>query len=398
SLDASKPAFQPRKVKKKKTESTYRDRASDRRAGVNDYAEIESVLEDFEKRTAGMEDRDVVEEQRRYLGGDKDHTILVKGLDFALLEQNKSRAVDSWEEDDSLEAAFREAQSKSTLPRKRTREEIINALKEKRAMDGNQSLDPIGEAEALEKAKQLGKFKPIGAPEASNVAERKQGKAKKTVDDRPKKKKRKVVHSPAIEKGNQEKGETSRTAVASPSPVLLPAKELAGLNIPPQVLKSAIDLPAEPEDDYDIFADVGDYQGYDFEDEDEAHPTVPSDSQQDETPVSPILADTIQPKRWFDDDDTASIGLSKMRTPTPPPKAPEPAEQDHEEQTARLAPLASSALPSIRDFLAMDTQVEAREKRKAKKEKKRGDKKEKDSLEVKVNRDYQKYVLFATMF
>ena len=31
-----------------------------------------------------------VEEQRRYLGGDADHTVLVKGLDFALLEQQKA--------------------------------------------------------------------------------------------------------------------------------------------------------------------------------------------------------------------------------------------------------------------------------------------------------------------
>jgi IK cytokine len=73
----SEPAFQPRKVKKRKTNSEYRDRASERRAGVNDYAEVciptllpydnmiyygqvESVLEDFEKKTAAIEDRDAV--------------------------------------------------------------------------------------------------------------------------------------------------------------------------------------------------------------------------------------------------------------------------------------------------------------------------------------------------
>jgi IK cytokine len=55
---SSEPAFKPRKVKK--TESKYRNRAAERREGTgNDYAQVEAVLEDFEKRVA-HEDRDVV--------------------------------------------------------------------------------------------------------------------------------------------------------------------------------------------------------------------------------------------------------------------------------------------------------------------------------------------------
>ena len=54
----------------------------------------------------------------------------------------------------------------------------------------------------------------------------------------------------------------------------------------------------------------------------------------------------------------------------------------------RLAPLASSAVPSIRDLLAMDQEEEKREKRKAKKEKRKGQLTD----AAKVDRDYQRYV------
>ena len=58
-VDAPKPAFQPRKVKKQ-TEGKYRDRASERREGkASDYAQAEALLQDFKKRTAN-EDKDVV--------------------------------------------------------------------------------------------------------------------------------------------------------------------------------------------------------------------------------------------------------------------------------------------------------------------------------------------------
>ena len=68
-----------------------------------------------------------VEEQRKYLGGDSQHTVLVKGLDFALLEQNRARvaAETAATEDVSLEQAFLES---AAQPRKRTRADILREL------------------------------------------------------------------------------------------------------------------------------------------------------------------------------------------------------------------------------------------------------------------------------
>ena len=61
----------------------------------------------------------------------------------------------------------------------------------------------------------------------------------------------------------------------------------------------------------------------------------------------------------------------------------------------RLQPLSSSALPSIRDFLAMDEAAEAVEKRRKRKEKKKsggGSGAGTKSAEDKVNRDYQRII------
>jgi IK cytokine len=58
-ISASEPAFKPRKVKK--ASESYRDRAEERRAGKEgDYAPVEAILEEFEKRNADNEDRAAV--------------------------------------------------------------------------------------------------------------------------------------------------------------------------------------------------------------------------------------------------------------------------------------------------------------------------------------------------
>ena len=147
-----------------------------------------------------------IDEQRKYLGGDADHTILVKGmcvclldnailnrlslgLDFALLEQNKARA--AAEEEVNTEAALEAALSReraseppldtqtatsstpATKP-KRTREERIADLKRRRdeAKNGpSVSSTPPADVEKLEKAKKMGKFRPIGAPLPASTKE-----------------------------------------------------------------------------------------------------------------------------------------------------------------------------------------------------------------------------------
>ncbi len=58
----------------------YRDRAAERRQGVNP---------DYEDEIARLVDMDA--EKTKYLGGDVKHTHLVKGLDYALLQKVRSQ-------------------------------------------------------------------------------------------------------------------------------------------------------------------------------------------------------------------------------------------------------------------------------------------------------------------
>ncbi|KAI8920071.1 RED-like protein N-terminal region-domain-containing protein [Powellomyces hirtus] len=80
--------------------TTYRDRAKERRQGINpDYVETEqmlAVLKASEESQSGVAPTDDVAppatpgvsyEQSKYLGGDAKHTHMVKGLDYALLEK-----------------------------------------------------------------------------------------------------------------------------------------------------------------------------------------------------------------------------------------------------------------------------------------------------------------------
>ncbi|KAJ3857565.1 hypothetical protein EV368DRAFT_8928, partial [Lentinula lateritia] len=122
----------------------------------NRSGQVEAVLEEFEKRTADQ-DEHAIDEQRRYLGGDSEHSILVKGLDMALLQQNKAKAATTTDEDESLEQVYNHSAPEPTVSstKKRTREEIIRELKEKRGQrdESNPVEDPT-----LNK----NKFKPIG--------------------------------------------------------------------------------------------------------------------------------------------------------------------------------------------------------------------------------------------
>ncbi|KAI7820008.1 RED-like protein N-terminal region-domain-containing protein [Gamsiella multidivaricata] len=73
--------------------SKYRDRATERRQGMNpDYIETEQILSTLEEAAAEVAP-EVMYEQSKFLGGDREHTHLVKGLDYALL--NKVRQEDS---------------------------------------------------------------------------------------------------------------------------------------------------------------------------------------------------------------------------------------------------------------------------------------------------------------
>ncbi|KAK0438104.1 RED-like protein N-terminal region-domain-containing protein [Armillaria borealis] len=233
-ISASEPAFKPRKVKK---EAKYRDRAAERRVGGgNDYAQarivvvpqpishkvqVEAVLEDFNKRTVDQ-GKDVVDAQRGYLGGDSEHTILVKGLDVALLEQNKVKAAASSVDDDTLEIAFLGEISESTVPKKRTREDIVRELKSKRSKTGD-SQQPSATTDAPLPSS---KFKPIGLkPINQGDAETKKKKKVKKNGD-VEKKKRKVELTVKPEDTSQIAPSEPPKDSPDPLPALKPEPEL----------------------------------------------------------------------------------------------------------------------------------------------------------------------------
>ena len=185
----------------------------------------------------------------------------------------------------------------------------------------------------------------------------------------------------------------------------------------------------EPEslgDDFDIFAGAGEYEGIDLgndDDEEEGEVELELPTERGDTLLG--LVSTVGSKGWFvtedDEIETTSIPSgpiiqfstsqgSGSQIPSAPPGGRPRDDRYSDGQTGevsdavRLQPLSSSALPSIRDFLAMDEAAEAAEKRRKRKEKKKngggsggaGSK----SVEEKVNRDYQRlapnFLLFVS--
>ena len=332
-----------------------------------------------------------MEVQRRYLGGDSEHSILVKGLDHSLLEQNKARAALSTEDDDALEEAFLEATSHTPInvPKKRTREELIRDLKEQRAKDAEQGPKTVDEeARLLEEAKQKGKFKPIGFKPIGSISEGKKKKEKRSADDvERKKKKRKVdIESSADKVGGKD------SSLMPPPP------------IPTKVqVKPKIPEPEEPiDDDFNIFADAGEYEGIDIDDDDEND--VPQVTR--ETKEKDESSSSTAPQRWIPSDETEPPStkpsippLSKVTTHSPPSLQKVVSDDEAEDdRPMRLVPLSSSALPSIKDFLAMDQEAGSYDKKKKRKNKKKAgtdddnEGQKQKSVEAKVDRDYKRLI------
>jgi len=342
---------------------------------------------------------------------------------MALLEQNKARAtLDSTEDDETLEKTYVEA---STGPKKRTRADILNELKQKRSQLGqtHDQLDSGNGAQSkddakilMEEAKKQGKFKPIGFKPIEGSGEREKKKKKKktksgdgtTENGERERKKRKVEADAQVEAERP-----------SATEMLLPT---------PTTSKATTEPEPEPQslgEDFDIFADAGEYEGIDFgnddgegEGEGEAEMELPPERGDPSLGSVP----TTRSKGWFvtEDDEIEATAIpsgtsiqlppsqdsySHIR-PTSPGRRPQD-DRDHsqtreltderEHEPMRLQPLSSSALPSIRDFLAMDEAAEAAEKRRKRKEKKSGGGSGagSKSVEDKVNRDYQRLVLFT---
>ncbi|KAF8817381.1 hypothetical protein BYT27DRAFT_7198908 [Phlegmacium glaucopus] len=389
-IKSSETTFKPRKLKKQ-TDSKYRDRAGERRVGEgNDYAHVEAIYEEFEKKTAGSQNKEEVEIQRRYLGGDSEHSILVKGLDHSLLEQNKARAALSTEDVDALEEAFMEATSHTPInvPKKRTREELLRDLKEQRARNTEQGPKTADEeVRLLEEAKQKGKFKPIGFKPIDSISEVKKKKAKRGVDKAERKHKKRKVDNEVL--ANKAGGKDNS---------LMP---------PPPVPTTAQPNPKTPEpeepinDDFNIFADAGEYEGIDVDDDDDDE-NVPRVAR--ETEERDESSSSMAPRRWIPGDETEAPrtkpsipSLSDVTVQSPPSHKVVSDDESGDEQPMRLVPLSSSALPSIKDFLAMDQAAGSYDKKKKGKNKKKaaGDDhndegQKQKTVEAKVDRDYKR--------
>ncbi|KAG8745679.1 hypothetical protein FRC10_007376 [Ceratobasidium sp. 414] len=393
--EPSTATFKPRKVNKP-TDSKYRDRASERRGGVNEYAEVEGILQDFEKRTAG-EDKDAVEEQRKYLGGDATHTVLVKGLDFALLEQNRARDEAREDLDDDLESAFLGkptttdiAPTTSDPPtdgtKKRTRAELLAELQRSRGANADSSQNAIKvptreeELEALERAKQAGKFKPIGASSFAPV-EKKKKKKKKVLtngdakvepaaakDNKGKEKDRRrdegTGAQPQVPEGSSKQITSPQTKQLLPNETI-PAEQSPAPAPPDSALvpTSAPHHLEEDVEDIDPFAEAGDYEP-DYGDDSDAE----GEKSPKETAQPPSSAATK--RNWFNEPEPEPVALP-VKPPNPPPQNPVETEEPDPLKPMRLEGLSSSAIPSISEFLAIDKEEEEREKKRARKEKKK---------------------------
>lgn len=319
----------------------------------------------------------------------------MKGLDFALLEQTRAReaALNSTEDDELLENVLLAGPSTSTASttvsndskRKRTREDLVRELKERRSKADDSADKPATKAEkGVEEARKEGKFKPIGFKPigGSSSAAKKDGTRKK--------KKQKV------EVGSKEAALAERPERRDENNVAEQSKSTATS----QTVKR-VNAPVEPDgdDDVDIFAGVGDYEGIGSDDESDNETGVGPSSTRRDTDV-----DNSFHKRIFDEEDQDDE-TPPLRSPPNDAKAEVPGQSGNPdagggdillepESPVRLAPLASSAVPSIRDILAADSALEIAEKRKARKEKKKAnvgeDGKKKVSAETKLNREYKK--------
>jgi IK cytokine len=290
-----------------------------------------------------------VDEQRRYLGGDSDHSILVKGLDFALLEQNKARLATtmSKQDDEALEEVFAQTTSapSDALSKKRSRADIIKELKEKRA---NESVSEQSNRETTERP-DSSKFRPIGFKPIGVSTKDKARKERSRDGGEPKKKKRKVKD----QRGNGTSPPAPQDQIASTSGPRKPSPE-----------------PEAEGEDFDIFAEAGEYKGLESDDSIDEEP----EKSRHRSPPRQAESAIVPPRRgWFDDAAESKPEKLPAAGPAEQPPPPEPVEAEAEEgQAGRLAPLNASAIPSIRDFLAMDEAVEKEEKRRARKEKRKG--------------------------
>ncbi|GAA5993849.1 hypothetical protein JCM11641_000955 [Rhodosporidiobolus odoratus] len=435
SLPAGKATdFKPRKPKKdykpKKAPdgSVYRDRAAERRLGKDgDFAEAEKLLEDFRTRSEREDvDRETFEKQMQYLGGDAQHSILVKGLDMSLLERMKhdqakqaEAALDDVE--DELDRAMKAGPStgastgaaaepvKNSKMQKKTgksRDELLAELKAMRA----------GGAPAIEKEepaeKKDSRFKPLGGggPDKGKGKEQPAplGNGWKKVASQPaegekkKRKKKKVVAPTAA-------ADTATASVKTSPPQLTKPPPSAG---PP-----GASIGADDEDDDDIFGGAGDYQGLDSDSDSDSAASKPPPLALS-ADLSPSAVNTSTKRKYFDDDEDANEPVSTAPSAVTDLAAQQAAanaasssfgssrrrsggdgdggdSEDEEDVPMRLQGLSGGG-PSVKELLELDKAAEEEDQRKAKKAKYQAKAAEKRELREKnmteadkLNKEYQ---------
>ncbi|KAH7051793.1 RED-like protein N-terminal region-domain-containing protein [Linnemannia elongata] len=114
--------------------SKYRDRATERRQGINpDYVETEQILTTLEEAATDVAP-EVIYEQSKFLGGDREHTHLVKGLDYALLKKVRQEEMDEAPEADldevfeTVEKSVAKAEASTTEQLPEEKPEMSSAL------------------------------------------------------------------------------------------------------------------------------------------------------------------------------------------------------------------------------------------------------------------------------
>ncbi|SAM82010.1 uncharacterized protein UBRO_04273 [Ustilago bromivora] len=164
--------LKPHKLKSKSKEDGYVDREAARRPGTlaAEFEEVEALHQDFEARIAAAEtevERQRLRDQISSVGGDAKYPVLVKGLDWGLLAQNKAKLEkegggkgEEGEGEGDLESAYQEAKGeRDEAGAKRSREEIVEAIKRRREV----KTAAAGDAKASGSGFRPIGFKPIGA-------------------------------------------------------------------------------------------------------------------------------------------------------------------------------------------------------------------------------------------
>ena len=339
----------------------------------------------------------------RSQGGDAHHSVLVKGLDHALLARKKHEAAleaDAELDDveDALDEAFDAQPAAPPLPasadeagsagaakgKGKSRNELLAELK---AMRGGAE---GGAAAAGEAGKgQDSRFKPIGADRKGKSKEGAAGLGAgwKSVGaaggdaggEKKRRKKKKVVP------GGDDSAATASAAAAAEAPTDPPPPPLQPAAPPPPPVD-------EFDDDADIFGDVGEYGGLgDDSDSDNEAGSAPRPPPPAAPPAGAAAASTSTStkRKYFDDDDDDADKLDLSTAPSS--VADLAAKQaaadaaallarehgaagsddegaqsgDEPSRPTRLQGLSSSKGPSARDLLEMDKEAEAEDKRKA---------------------------------